>query len=393
MNVTFVTGSVSRMAGGLFTSVRRTAQTLTDDGNQVRVVGLQDRFTRNDIDSWDNVRPVAMVRRGPAAFGYAPRISRVVNNSSPDIVHTHGLWLYVSHAASTWSRRTGGPHVVSPRGMLDPWALANSRWKKRLAGWLYEHDHLARAACIHALCASEARSIRQFGLKNPICIIPNGVDMPEKPCREPPPWAGQTDPDEKVLLYLGRIHPKKGLTELLDGWASIMKRGTGEHPLRHWRLAIAGWSQGGYEGELKRLARERKIEESVLFLGPQFGDGKAACFANCDGFILPSHSEGLPMVVLEAWSYGLPVIMTQACNLPEGESCGAAICVEPVSDSVARGVRQLVSMTDEARWQMGRNGRRLAVERFSWQHVVNQLGNVYSWLLGDAARPDTVLLH
>src|SRR5262249_33235072 len=147
-----------------------------------------------------------------------------------------------------WSRGTK-PYVISPHGMLDPWAIANSAFKKRIARFLYEDRHLREAACIHALCTAEAAAIRAFGLRNPICIIPNGVEMPQGAPKPAPVWLG-TEAGARVLLYLGRLHPKKNVHGLLRAFAHL-KAGRG---LGDWRLVVAGWDQGGYGAKLAVLA-------------------------------------------------------------------------------------------------------------------------------------------
>src|SRR5262249_28975415 len=148
---------------------------------------------------------------------------------------------------------------------------------------------------------------------------------------------------QKTLLYLGRLHPKKNVANLIRAWNEISNCQRCSSDC--WVLAIAGWDQGGYESELKRLA----AGTSVGFLGPRFGAEKSECYRTCDAFILPSLSEGLPMTVLEAWAYAKPVLMTAECNLPEGFSAEAALRIGPSPGEIADGVRQLVEMSDDDR--------------------------------------------
>jgi poly(glycerol-phosphate) alpha-glucosyltransferase len=284
--------------------------------------------------------------------------------------------------------------------MLDPWALKNSRWKKLIAYSLFEREHLRGARCFRALCASEAQSIRRLQLKNDIAVIPNGIDLPMDSAPSAPPWKEFVEPGKKVLLFLSRIHPKKGLVNLLKAWAKNRKP-------EEWVLAIAGWDQGGHELELKQLAtelklawmdiRERKknsnlkIPCSVLFLGPQFNAAKSACYHHCDAFVLPSFSEGLPMVVLEAWANSKPVIMTPECNLPEGFLAGAALKAEATEASLVASLDELQRMTDAERTAMGIHARDLVVQKFTWSKVGNQLQTVQEWILGGGTKPDCVL--
>src|SRR5690606_14930940 len=201
--------------------------------------------------------------------------------------------------------------------------------------------------CLHALNEAEARAIRAFGLNNPICVVPNGVDPPPDVARARPAWAEQVAQDRRILLFLGRLHPKKGLGNLLCAWKEVRSRATDD-----WLLVVAGWDQGGHERRLRRLAEEYGIAPTLRFVGPQFGDDKAASLALADAFVLPSVSEGLPVAVLEAWSHGLPVLMTEACNLPEGFAAGAALAIGPDPAGIALGLRRLFAMSDAERRAM-----------------------------------------
>ena len=411
-----LTGSVSRNAGGLFESVRRLVQSLMAEGMEIRVFGSEDEHTAADIGAWAPVPVKAFRPVGPRQFGYSPQFRQALEDFAPDLTHTHGLWVYPSVATRLYCRHKGTPYVISAHGMLDPWALRHSRWKKAVAHFLYEGVHVRQAGCLRALCEAEARSMRQLDLKNPIAIIPNGIDLPEngnvesgKPKAESRNEFQRSTFTEgrKVLLFLSRIHPKKGLVNLLKAWAEIRKSETGDRKSAGWVLAIAGWDQGGHEAELKRLcdelgiewvdireskteSRKQKTDFSVLFLGPQFGDDKAACYRECGGFILPSFSEGVPMVVLEAWAHGKPVLMTPECNLPAGFARGAAIRIETGVDGIARGLREFFQTSDAERRAMGDNGLRLVREQFAWPVLGREMAGLYRWLLGGGPKPDCV---
>jgi poly(glycerol-phosphate) alpha-glucosyltransferase len=199
---------------------------------------------------------------------------------------------------------------------------------------------------MRALCESEAESFRKFGLKKPIVIIPNGIDLPEEEHVEVERLKVDKG-GKKTLLFLGRVHPKKGLTNLIRAF----KQALDDRPSSldvPWQLVIAGWDQGGHEAELMKLceelglsfshkmhknhkgsdqaldARPSTLDSEVVFWGPAFGDDKKSLLRSADAFILPSFSEGLPMSVLEAWAHGLPVVMTPECNLPEGFAADAS---------------------------------------------------------------------
>src|SRR5947209_6985210 len=206
-------GSVSRKAGGLHESVRRLVQSLATTGVGVHVLAVEDEFTQVDLGVWDPVPVDVFPATWPEDFGYSPGFIKVLNEYRPDLTHTHGIWMYPSIATAAYCTRRRVPYMISPHGMLDPWAIRYHRWKKVLAYAVFETNHVHGARCIRALCDSEAQAIRQLKLKNPVAVIPNGIDLPEIGASTgtggDAPWSSLTEPGQKVLLFLGRIHPKK----------------------------------------------------------------------------------------------------------------------------------------------------------------------------------------
>ena len=387
MKAAFLTASASRKAGGLFWSVRAAASHLRMLDWDLQVFAAVDEYTKTDRAAWQGIPLHLFPTRGPEAFGWMPGLAGALSEAQPDLVHTHGIWMYPSLAACSWGTAHRKPWMVSPRGMLDPWAIRRSAWKKRLAGRLYENRHLRGASCLQALCPAEAEAFRECGLRNPIAIIPNGVDLPDPVSQpDPPSWAHLVPSGSRTLLFLGRLHPKKGLVPLLHAWSCQPQRRS-----EPWILVIAGWDQGGHRAELERLAASLGISGSVRFVGPQFGTEKIAALRFVDAFVLPSFSEGLPMAVLEAWSYGLPVLMTPHCHLPEGSAAGAALEAEPEAGSLIHALDSLCRMDPGDRRRMGERGRALVASRFTWTEVARHLSDVYRWVLGRGDRPASVM--
>jgi glycosyltransferase involved in cell wall biosynthesis len=447
MRALTVLESVSRADGGIFEAERSLQCALAKTGVvEVRVVGLRDGFTEADAVSWGALRPRVAEVLGPMGIGYAPGFAGLLD-TDVDLAYAATLWKYPSWAVLNWQKKTGKPVVVAPHGSLDAWALNNSRWKKRLAAWFFKDEQLRRATCFRALCEAEADAIRAYGLPQRIEIIPNGVELPDLLTTEDT----ESTEGKKRLLFLGRIHPKKGLVGALRAWADIQNSKSKIQNSKQWQFVIAGWDQGGHEAELKALCAElglriavgttkdtnsHEMEEAglrlagqagaafsnpstsklardsentsltrsasapasaldssatadVLFFGPAFGEAKELLLRNVDAFILPSFSEGLPMSVLEAWAYGLPVVMTPECNLPEGFASHAALEIrsgegsfEGADFSFQQGLRMLLEMSDHERAAMGMRGRRLVEEKFTWQKVAAQMLGLYEDVLG-----------
>jgi glycosyltransferase involved in cell wall biosynthesis len=390
MKIAYLLNSVSRKAGGLFEICKRLAQTTCCE-EEVVVLGVEDEFTKTDIIEWAPLRPAVFPSVVARSFGYAPGYAQYLVEVCPDIAHVHGLWTYPSFAGYRWHRRTKRPLIYTAHGMLSPWALRNSAWKKRLVRALWEDAAHRSAACFHVNSEAEYLMLRQHGLRNPICIIPNGIDLPASQSSEVSSLVSglaSVAQGEKLLLYLGRLHPKKNLLNLIRAWKDALN----SHPstLNSWILAIAGWDQGGHEAQLRKLTTDLRLLTSVIFLGPRFGADRDACYRACDAFVLPSLSEGLPMTVLEAWAYGKPVLMTPECNLPEGFVAGAAVEIGTTSKDIAAGLKQLIEMSDDDRKATGARGRALVAEKFSWPRVGQQMRAVYEWVLGGGTRPETV---
>ena len=387
MRVTVVVSSISRRAGGLFESVRRLSQVVYQSGHPHVVLSMRDRFTENDRDSWSPLQPRTSRIVGPYAFGCSPGLKRRIFESNPNIVHQHGIWMFPSIACLQWARQSRQPYVVSSHGMLDPWALRHSRFKKALASFVYQRQHLESAACIRALNEEEAIAVRRLGIDRPICVIPNGIEMPvDGDSSSAPAWAGSLPPESKVLLYLGRLHPKKNLLNLIAAWRSATRR---EANRKNWHLVIAGWDQSGYEKHLMDAAGLAE-DSRIVFAGPQFDQEKLATFRRANAFVLPSLSEGLPMTVLEAWSYSLPVVMTDYCNLPVGFRRDAAIRVDADVETISAGLTRLFEMNDADRVAMGARGAALARESFSWRSVGSQMIEVYRWVLCGTPKPSSI---
>ena len=398
--------SVSRADGGIFEAECALQRELhLGQGVQVDVLGMEDTFTAQDAARWLPLEPRAVKVKGPGAAGYSPDLLSALDPKA-DLLYAATLWKYPSWAALQWAERSGKPMMVAPHGSLDAWALRNAAWKKKIAALLFKNRQLHQATCLRALCQSEAEAIRAYGLTQPIAVIPNGVDLPDF-TESSDKGRGSTP---RTLLFLGRIHPKKGLVNLIRAFAQSRKsRVEGREP---WQLVIAGWDQGGHEMELTHLCQElgvkskrlkvegerisldsrlSTLDSEVIFHGPAFGVEKQELLRSADAFILPSLSEGLPMSVLEAWSYRLPVVMTPECNLSEGFATNAAIRIETAVESIAEGLETLFSMSESDLHAMGAKGRALVEERFTWQTIAAQMREVYDWMLGGGTPPGSLI--
>jgi glycosyltransferase involved in cell wall biosynthesis len=371
LRVGMLAGSATTAFGGVSQAMQSLSRALAARGNvEVEVFSLR-RDAGSVLDFGGipvHIAPVV----GPRGFGYAPDLLAMLRRRELDCLHVHGVWMYLSVAARRWHAATGRPYVVSPHGMLDEWAMQSRSLKKRAARFLYEDAHLGGAACLHALCEAERRSIRRLGYESPICVVPNGVE----PIAEGgglPAWRKAYGEGANVLLFLGRVTPKKHLAELLEAWRRVLPLAMATS----WRLVIVGPPDAGYGEELAAFVGAAGLSDSVTLAGPAFGDARAAAFRASDAFILPSVSEGQPMGALEALSCGLPVLLTPQCNLPEAESAGAAIDIEADPQGITAGLIRLFNMAPEVRRAMGERGRKLIAAQFDWDVSAASFEDLY----------------
>ncbi|KWF12763.1 glycosyltransferase [Burkholderia pseudomultivorans] len=384
----FVTASASRTGGGLFDAMRGLALELPAVGFVPRVFALKDAYTHEDLPQWRGTQVTTCDRAGPAMLGYSRRLRMELLASDTQLVHTHGIWMHPSADVVAWHRREGKPYIVSPHGMLDRWILNRSKLKKWVALAAYERSHLHRAACFHALNHEEADAIRAAGLKQPIAVVHNGVAIPGAERPGLPAWWNADLGFRRRLLYFGRLHPKKGVENLLAAWKE--KVATDSINAR-WNLIIGGWGEPSYIAQLRSMITEGVAADGVHFIGPQFGDDKARTYAACDCVILPSFSEGLPMVPLEAWSFRKPVALTRECNLSIGFDKNAAFEVRNSVAGLREFLGELQDIDDARLTAMGDNGRTLVEGYFTWNAVAAQMAEVYSWLMGLRKKPACVI--
>lgn len=368
MHVVHLLDSSSRLAGGIAEAVKGLARAQAAAGAQVSVLAGTDAESAADQAGWaplkvDNV-PSGGLANGIMGAAFRARLDEL----QPDLVHLHGLWGPAARALAGWGRRV--PFVVSPHGMLDSWALARSAAKKRLSAAVWEGGLLRKAAFVHALAQAEEAAVRAYGVTGRVEIVPNGVACPQE--IGPLPSASP-----RTMLFMARIHPKKGLAELIAAWATLppeVRQG--------WHLRIAGWDEIGILDALRQQADAVPQGAGISFPGGLHGADKDAALRGASAFILPSHSEGLPMAVLEAWAYGLPVFMTQACNLPEGFAAGAAVEVTTDPAQMAQVLARMLP-DDAALAAAGAAGRKLALEQFAWGTIAaRMLAHYHSVLEG-----------
>lgn len=353
-----------------------------------KICSLKTEELPKEVESrWEQIDTVVFKKSLNNSYSYSKSLKDYLFNTNYDLIHTHGIWQYFSLLALNVFRKRKIKYIVSPHGMLDKWALKNSRWKKQLLLNLYERKFLQNAACIHALNQEEANSIRVLGIKTPICIIPNGIELPIEKEKLVPILEKKDIKEKKVLLFLGRLHPKKGLENLIDAWEILKSKKISDD----WTLIIAGWSNDNYDQMLKDKVNKKQLQNLIKFTGSVTGKEKNSILENADAFILPSFSEGLPMSILEAMSYKLPVLMTRECNLSNAFEKNAAIEIETNVESISKNIEKFICMKNNEKNELANNGFEFVKNNYTWNKVVDQFEEVYNWIINNKNKPNTIV--
>ena len=333
-----------------------------------------------------------------------------------DLVHIHEIWYPSLHRVAVLCRKAGVPYVVAPRGMLEPWSLKQKWLKKRLARFLYQDNDLHLAAALHATAESEADQLRKLGFKNKIIVSPNGVNVPVGTFETKAKDKGE----QRRVLFVSRMHPKKGVLELVEAWAKMRELerivGVGGKENGQWVCELVYTMNSEEEWAYEKKVKARILElgmsyqdkdgtvhsptptsnSNFIFTGPLDDTAKWAAYARADLFVLPTHSENFGIVIAEALWAGVPVITTKGTpwkgllgegegqGQGEGEGEGEGRCgwwidvgVEPLVTALS----EAMVLTDEARAEMGRNGRKLVEAKYTWAAAAKSLVEGYEKLV------------
>ena len=295
------------------------------------------------------------------------------------VVHSHGLWRMPNLAAASAARTAGRPHVVSPRGMLAPAALAFSRARKAVFWKLLQGPALRGVACIHATSPAERDDIRSFGLTSPIAVVPNGVDLPDLSGPHPVVPGGVRE-----ALYIGRLHPKKALDVLIEAWANVASSSR-----QGWRLRIVGPGELGYGEHLSRMVASRGLSD-VSIEDPVFGPEKFQIFRRAELFVMPTRNENFGLTVAEALASETPVICSRGAPWGGLETRRCGWWIPFGVEALTAALEAAMALPDRERRAMGARGREWMAADFSWRAVAERMFDIYAWLQDGGEVPESV---
>lgn len=361
--------------GGIARVVPDLAAGLVAAGHSCRIATLAGGRFGAPLDI-GGVEVVAFSDAGGSRLGrsaqFNSEIARLVADC--EVVHLHGLWTGQNQAAGRAARKAGRPYIMTPHSMMMPWAWKRSRWKKLLAGWMFEHANLRSAAMLHALADGEAEAIRALGFNSRVTVIPNGLHTAEYAALPAPDALHARFPNAvsaKWVLMLGRVAIQKGIVPGMQACFDILAAG------KDWHLVIAGPDEFGLQRMLESAIRRKGLDSRVTFTGHLSRDEVRAALGRASILLQPSLSEGLSMSILESLAAGLPVVISDACNMPEVKQADAGRIVSPNRRAIAAALKELVTLDDAARHAMGRRGKALAADCYDWRGLIPRYVSMY----------------
>ncbi|MFM7291816.1 MAG: glycosyltransferase [Planctomycetia bacterium] len=391
MRVLHVITGLWKDTGGPSEVIPAVCAAMADAGAEVTLATLAgDTAQAVDDCEASGVRVLKLAPTLRHTIWYSRQLHRRIGRfaADHDIVHIHGIWQFPDWAAAAAARRAGVPYVITPHGSLQPARLRKSRLKKRASAVLADRAMLNQADCLHATAADEAEAFRLFGYRGPIALIPNGITPPA------PIDAGRADalveacrhayPEtlgRRILLFLSRIEPIKGVTTLARAWVECAR----EFP--DWHLVIVGPDERGHVQEVQAILRDGGVLDRTTITGTLLGDRKTGFYLASDVFILPTISENFGLVIGEALAHRLPVITTTGAPWPGIVERRCGWWVDPAPAAVLAAMREALGTPREALAAMGGRGAAWITTDFTWAAEAQALLETYRWLLGGRQPP------
>ena len=313
--------------------------------------------------------------------GYSKALTKIlwnrIGSGAFDLIHVHEPWHYPGFIAFLAACRYNIPYVLSPRGSLKEWCLSQKAFKKWVYMKMVQSHILKFADALHTLTDEEMKSISGLGYRTPVFVTPNGIDLSQFETLPDISEFMAAYPDlsgKRVILFMGRLHSKKGLDVLARSYVSL------SHKFKDVALLVVGPDEDGTRKRMESILKISPALRRVVFTGMLTGKDKLAALASADLFVLSSYSEGFSMAVLEALAGGLPVVISKHCNFPEVSEHDAGFVVEPNDAAVTEAISTLLS-DDQLRTRMGQNGLNLVREKYTWDTIAASMAGLYQRLV------------
>jgi glycosyltransferase involved in cell wall biosynthesis len=374
MKICYSISSVDENSGGTSTYLRLLTASLLNHDNLSLYVLAYTTSTPTKLDSRINLR---LLERNRLYLISNCSVSNCLKSLNCDLYHINGLWQSMVRKTAGYAIKNKIPYIVSPHGMLEPWSLEQGKFKKRLALKSFQFQHLKRAICIHATATMEVNNLRKLGLKNPIAMIPNGVDLSMFPSFYP-----EKSIHPKKILFLSRIHVKKGLENLIEAWKLI-----NPEIRENWKIEVVGNGDENYIKSLKDKIISEKLTAQIEIKLPVFGVEKVKIFREASLFVLPSYSENFGIVIAEALASYTPVITTKGTPWNELNTYNSGWWIDIAVEPLRAALHNAMQTADSDLKIMSKNGRKLVEDKYSMEAVSGQMLELYQWVLNKRLKP------
>ena len=305
-------------------------------------------------------------------------IAKYLADERFELIQIQSVWEMPYHKVILEARKQNIPYIVTPRGMLEPWSLSQKKWKKKLAWWLYQRNDVQKSACVFTTAKMEAEHVSNLGITTCKVVIPNGIETDAYPCKS------SVEGVKKQVLFLSRVHVKKGIELLFEAWKRL------HTDYADWQLLVIGNGEAEYIHSLENRVESLGLKDSIKILPPVFGEAKIKVYQESALFCLPSFSENFGMVIAEAMSCGTPVITTTNCPWEILNETDTGWCVDLSVDNLERALREAMGMDANALYDMGQRASKFIFDNFDYRSVTRKTLRLYEWLLNSGEKPEFV---
>ena len=305
-------------------------------------------------------------------------IAKYLADERFELIQIQSVWEMPYHKVILEARKQNIPYIVTPRGMLEPWSLSQKKWKKKLAWWLYQRNDVQKSACVFTTAKMEAEHVSNLGITTCKAVIPNGIETDAYPCKT------SVEGVKKQVLFLSRVHVKKGIELLFEAWKRL------HSDYVDWQLLVIGNGEAEYIHSLENRVESLGLKDSIKIFPPVFGEAKIKVYQESALFCLPSFSENFGMVIAEAMSCGTPVITTTNCPWEILIETNTGWCIDLSVDNLEHALREAMGMDANALYDMGQRASKLIYDNFDYRSVTRKTLRLYEWLLNSGEKPEFV---
>ena len=353
LKIFFFVQDISKESGGLGSAVMGLFNSLENKKIEVHIFTSSILDEKNILKNFQSKIIFLNSKNFLSSLRNINVIYKFFLKNPPDLVHLHGLWKPIPFLGYIFSKIKKIKFVLSPHGMLMPYAVKQKKLKKKLALFLFQRKIIKDAKTIITASSLETLAVRNFNSNIPIECIPHGIKSPKRITKS-------YSSKNKIALFLGRIHPTKGIKELLEIWSKLN--------LPNWELIISGTCDDKiYFGELKKLAAGNK--NNIFFHGPAFGSKKEKLFNKADLFILPTKTENFGITILEAMTYQVPVITTKNAPWQIIKDNSIGWWITDSKNELKKAIIEATSMNIKNLRKMGKDAKNLIKEKYSWEEI------------------------